>query len=281
MHLPQLKETLASSGGSLALPLTFSPPSPQPSLSHSPLTPHPTLISLSLALLTFFPPPSYHPLPTSPRFFNTNNLWVHLPQLKETLASSGGSLALPLIKNKKTVNPRDPKSAPVFQLETAMGSAIECFGNAGVCRTGKGGASRGGGEGRGKDGGGRVGREGEGGKGGVRRGDPRDPKSAPVLQLEKAMGSEIECFGNAGVRRRGKSERGRGRDLRTCDCRALRLLCPVKTSILLPVSPSLSLHLITATSSVLPPALLPRLLAGAILAPATASALSRPTFPRL
>ena len=69
------------------------------------------------------------------RFFNTNNLWVHLPQLKATLSANGGSLPLPLIRNKKTVNPRDSKSAPVFQLETAMGSAIECFDNAGGVQT--------------------------------------------------------------------------------------------------------------------------------------------------
>ena len=30
------------------------------------------------------------------------------------------------------VNPRDSDSAPVFQLETAMGSAIECFESAGA-----------------------------------------------------------------------------------------------------------------------------------------------------
>ena len=41
--------------------------------------------------------------------------------------ASNGVLALPLITNKKSVNPRDGSSAPVFQLETAMGSAIECF----------------------------------------------------------------------------------------------------------------------------------------------------------
>jgi hypothetical protein len=41
-------------------------------------------------------------------------------------------LKLPLIKNKKTVNPRDSSSAPVFQLETAMGSAIECFDDSGA-----------------------------------------------------------------------------------------------------------------------------------------------------
>lgn len=64
------------------------------------------------------------------RFFNTNNLWLNLKILKSTLESAGGTLKLPLIKNKKTVNPRDPSTRQVFQLETAMGSAIECFENA-------------------------------------------------------------------------------------------------------------------------------------------------------
>jgi hypothetical protein len=49
------------------------------------------------------------------------------PARQATLGASGGVLALPLIKNKKTVNPRDGASPTVFQLETAMGSAIECF----------------------------------------------------------------------------------------------------------------------------------------------------------
>lgn len=66
------------------------------------------------------------------KFFNTNNLWVNLEKLQETLDKEGGLLKLPLIKNKKTVNPRDSDSAPVFQLETAMGSAIECFESAGA-----------------------------------------------------------------------------------------------------------------------------------------------------
>ena len=62
------------------------------------------------------------------KFFNTNNLWIHLPALSKALASSPtGAVKLPLIKNKKTVDPRDAKSTPVFQLETAMGSAIELF----------------------------------------------------------------------------------------------------------------------------------------------------------
>ncbi|KXZ50465.1 hypothetical protein GPECTOR_16g639 [Gonium pectorale] len=67
------------------------------------------------------------------QYFNTNNLWVNLPDLKAALAAApGGALPLPLIKNKKTVNPRDAASEPVFQLETAMGSAIECFDSAGA-----------------------------------------------------------------------------------------------------------------------------------------------------
>ena len=52
--------------------------------------------------------------------------------LQQTLKSSNGVLQLPLIKNKKTVNPRDSSSPAVFQLETAMGSAIECFDDAGA-----------------------------------------------------------------------------------------------------------------------------------------------------
>ena len=39
----------------------------------------------------------------------------------------GGALPLPVIKNEKTVDPREKKSTAVLQLETAMGAAIECF----------------------------------------------------------------------------------------------------------------------------------------------------------
>ena len=38
-----------------------------------------------------------------------------------------GVLPLPVISNGKTVDPRDKASTQVLQLETAMGSAIECF----------------------------------------------------------------------------------------------------------------------------------------------------------
>jgi UDP-N-acetylglucosamine pyrophosphorylase len=64
---------------------------------------------------------------TKHRYFNTNNLWLRLDRLRDALAASDGSLPLPLIRNLKTVDPRDKKSPEVFQLETAMGAAIECF----------------------------------------------------------------------------------------------------------------------------------------------------------
>lgn len=61
------------------------------------------------------------------RFFNTNNLWLHLKSLRDALHRYHGVLPLPVICNRKNLDPRDPQSPPVFQLETAMGSAIECF----------------------------------------------------------------------------------------------------------------------------------------------------------
>ncbi len=61
------------------------------------------------------------------RFFNTNNLWVRLDRLKELLEEEGGVMPLPLICNCKTVDPRDEGSPAVYQLETAMGAAIEAF----------------------------------------------------------------------------------------------------------------------------------------------------------
>ncbi len=66
------------------------------------------------------------------RYFNTNSLWIRLDALKKVLEAEGGSLPLPMIKNTKTVDPRDPSSTKVFQLETAMGAGIECFAGAGA-----------------------------------------------------------------------------------------------------------------------------------------------------
>ena len=61
------------------------------------------------------------------RYYNTNNLWIDLRVLADTLERSDGVLELPLIVNRKTVDPRDPDSTPVIQLESAMGAAIESF----------------------------------------------------------------------------------------------------------------------------------------------------------
>src|SRR3954449_4573983 len=54
------------------------------------------------------------------RYYNTNNLWVDLHALKELQAADPAAPELPLIVNRKTVDPRDKSSTKVIQLETAM-----------------------------------------------------------------------------------------------------------------------------------------------------------------
>ncbi len=66
------------------------------------------------------------------RFFNTNNLWIRLDAMREALEQHGGYIPLPLIRNTKTVDPRDKTSPRVYQLEHAMGAAIELFEGAGA-----------------------------------------------------------------------------------------------------------------------------------------------------
>ena len=61
------------------------------------------------------------------RFFNTNNLWVNLRTLDEAMRERDGVLGLPMIVNRKTVDPGDPDSPAVIQLESAMGAAIGVF----------------------------------------------------------------------------------------------------------------------------------------------------------
>ena len=61
------------------------------------------------------------------KYFNTNNLWLNLPALKRLLEERNYRLGLPMIRNAKTVDPRDNNSTAVYQLETAMGSAIAVF----------------------------------------------------------------------------------------------------------------------------------------------------------
>ncbi|WP_134741212.1 UTP--glucose-1-phosphate uridylyltransferase [Nocardioides sp. 503] len=61
------------------------------------------------------------------RFCSTNNLWVDLAALKQALDVRQGILGLPLIRNVKNVDPGDPSTPKVIQVETAMGAAIEVF----------------------------------------------------------------------------------------------------------------------------------------------------------
>ena len=61
------------------------------------------------------------------RYYNTNNLWIDLRVLADTLQERDGVLGLPLIVNRKTVDPRDSDSPAVLQLESAMGAAIGSF----------------------------------------------------------------------------------------------------------------------------------------------------------
>jgi UTP--glucose-1-phosphate uridylyltransferase len=68
------------------------------------------------------------------RFFNTNNLWINLPALRALLDARDGVLGLPMIRNSKTVDPRDTSSPKVVQLETAMGAAISLFDRASALR---------------------------------------------------------------------------------------------------------------------------------------------------
>ncbi|WP_169171515.1 UTP--glucose-1-phosphate uridylyltransferase [Bifidobacterium oedipodis] len=65
-------------------------------------------------------------------YFNTNSIWVRIDALKAKLAEYDGVLPLPVIRNKKTVDPTDPNSEQVIQLETAMGAAVSLF-NGSIC----------------------------------------------------------------------------------------------------------------------------------------------------
>ena len=64
------------------------------------------------------------------RYFNTNNLWLDLDALADLLEKSPDGLPLSVIRNEKRVDPKDASSPRCYQLETAMGSAIECFARA-------------------------------------------------------------------------------------------------------------------------------------------------------
>jgi UTP--glucose-1-phosphate uridylyltransferase len=61
--------------------------------------------------------------------FHANNLWVDLSVVARLLADSEAQgeagIGLPVIVNRKTVDPSDSSSPKVIQIETAMGAAIE------------------------------------------------------------------------------------------------------------------------------------------------------------
>jgi UTP--glucose-1-phosphate uridylyltransferase len=68
------------------------------------------------------------------RYFNANTLWIDLHALADLLQRRAGVLGLPMIVNRKTVDPSDPDSPAVIQLETAMGAAIDVFEGAAAVR---------------------------------------------------------------------------------------------------------------------------------------------------
>jgi UTP--glucose-1-phosphate uridylyltransferase len=61
------------------------------------------------------------------QYTSTNNLWFDLRRMRDTLQARQGVLGLPLIKNIKHLDPGDPSTPEVIQIETAMGAAIEVF----------------------------------------------------------------------------------------------------------------------------------------------------------
>ena len=68
------------------------------------------------------------------KYFNTNSLWLDLESLEKQMAACRNLFELPLICNRKPIDPRNPDSAPVLQLETAMGAAIGVFNGAQALR---------------------------------------------------------------------------------------------------------------------------------------------------
>ena len=71
------------------------------------------------------------------RFCSTNNLWFDLRAMKQALDVRDGILGLPLIRNGKTVDPGDPSSPRVIQVETAMGAAVEVFPDSALIEVGR------------------------------------------------------------------------------------------------------------------------------------------------
>jgi UTP--glucose-1-phosphate uridylyltransferase len=71
------------------------------------------------------------------RYVHTNNLWLDLAAVRRELLDRGAVLGLPLIRNAKTVDPTDPASPAVIQIETAVGAAIGVFDGAAAIVVGR------------------------------------------------------------------------------------------------------------------------------------------------
>lgn len=71
------------------------------------------------------------------KYCSTNNLWFDLHAMVEALDARGGILGLPLIRNVKHLDPADPSTPKVIQIETAMGAAIEVFEGARTIEVGR------------------------------------------------------------------------------------------------------------------------------------------------
>ncbi len=61
------------------------------------------------------------------RYFNTNTIWMNLFALENFLEAHENVIHLPMIRNPKTIDPKDDSTPLVYQIETAMGSAISLF----------------------------------------------------------------------------------------------------------------------------------------------------------
>ena len=63
-------------------------------------------------------------------FVSDSSQWravERLQRLHDELTARDGVLGLPLIRNVKTVDPKDSSSPEVYQIESAMGAAVEVF----------------------------------------------------------------------------------------------------------------------------------------------------------
>ncbi|MBW1744444.1 MAG: UTP--glucose-1-phosphate uridylyltransferase [Deltaproteobacteria bacterium] len=68
------------------------------------------------------------------RYFNTNTIWINLLALKRLLEVHHNVIRLPMIRNPKTVDPKNDSTPEVYQIETAMGSAVSTFDGASAIR---------------------------------------------------------------------------------------------------------------------------------------------------